>query len=142
MKALGTDTQLVILAAGVMFLWALALGTLKYRQMVASPDGLAHPYTDVAHRAALMYSFALGLIAAFVELSAWNELVDLLAAGALAFFFFAAVASYMVHGLRADTTNQFHRPSAGIRAFMGLHIVGSLGGFAVLFAGVCAGVTL
>ena len=64
-----------------MFLWALLLGVMKYRQILASPEGQAHPYTDIAHRAALLYSFALLLVATFVELSGWGTLVNLLAAG-------------------------------------------------------------
>ena len=49
------------------------LGVWKYRQMASSPDGLAHPYVDTAHRAALLYSFATLLIAVFVELSGWSD---------------------------------------------------------------------
>jgi hypothetical protein len=63
---LGSDTRAVLLAAGLIFILALSLGVWKYRQMAASADGLAHPYVDTAHRAALLYSFATLLIAAFV----------------------------------------------------------------------------
>lgn len=42
-----------------MFLWAPGLGVWKYRQMAASESGQAHFYVDAAHRAALLYSFAL-----------------------------------------------------------------------------------
>jgi hypothetical protein len=132
---LGGDTKAVLLAAGLMFLWALALGIVKYRQMATSESHLAHPYTDTAHRAALLYSFALLLIASFVELSAWSTLVDLLAAGALTFFFAAAVASYMYHGLRRDTDNQFRDPVPGTHEYMVALIVAEIGGFAVLLAG-------
>ena len=69
---LGGDTKAVLLAAGLIFIGALLLGVWKYRQMAASPEGLAHPYIDVAHRAALLYSFASLLIATFVELSGWR----------------------------------------------------------------------
>ena len=137
--SLGVDTEITILAAGLMFLWALALGAVKYRQIVASSQGHAHPYTDIAHRAALMYSFALMMIAVFVQLSAWGQVVNLLAAAVLGFFFVVAVASYMTHGLRCDTDNQLRHPSSGLRAFMNVHIVGSIGGFAVLFSGFVAG---
>ncbi len=132
---LGFDTRLVVLAAGLMFLWALLLGVVKYRQILASPAWAAHPYTDIAHRAALLYAFALMLIAAFVELSAWNTAVNLAATSVLVVFFVASVAAYMVHGLRKDTTNQLAEPSAAIRLFMQLLIVGEIGGFAVLLAG-------
>jgi len=135
---LGLDTKLVLLAAGLMFLWALLLGVLKYRQILASPDGAAHPYTDIAHRAALLYSFALGLIAVFVQLSAWRTAIDLSAAGALLLFFVISVYSYMHHGLRKDTDNQLRAPSAQIRGFMNVLIVAEIGGFVVLLAGYLA----
>lgn len=44
--------------------------------MAAARDGLAHPYVDTAHRAALLYSFATLLIATFVELSGWSTAVN------------------------------------------------------------------
>lgn len=132
---LGADTKAVLLAAGLMFLWALGLGIVKYRQMATSQTHLAHPYIDTAHRAALLYSFALLLVAAFVELSAWSTLVNLLAAGALTFFFVAAVASYVYHGLRRDTDNQFRDAVPGTHEYMVALILAEVVGFAVLLAG-------
>lgn len=132
---LGDDTKVVLLLAALMFLWALLLGVWKFRQMDASEDGLAHPYVDTAHRAALLYSFALLLVATFVELSGWGVLVNLLAAGAMAFYFYAAVAGYAVHGWKRDTDNQFRRPVRGLEAFMASLIAAEIGGWLVLIAG-------
>ena len=132
---LGGDTVTVLTAAGLMFLWALGLGIIKYRQMATAETHLAHPYIDTAHRAALLYSFALLLVATFVELSAWSALVNLLAAGALTLFFVGAVVGYMIHGLRRDTDNQFRDPVPGTHPYMVALIVAEMGGFAVLFAG-------
>lgn len=132
---LGDDTKAVLLASALMFLWALLLGVMKFRQMDSSEEGLAHPYTDVAHRAALLYSFALLLVATFVELSGWSVLVNLLAAGAMAFYFFAAVAGYALHGWRRDTTNQFHPPTRGLHLFMATLIAAEIGGWLMLVAG-------
>lgn len=136
---LGFDTRLVILAAGVMFLWALLLGVVKFRQILASPEGQAHPYTDIAHRAALLYAFALILIAVFVQLSAWRMVIDLTAAGVLAFFFFTAVASYMGHGLRRDTANQLVNPPASTRLFVWVLAISEIVAFAILLAGFIIG---
>ncbi len=136
---LGGDTKAVLLAAALMFLFALLLGVWKYRQMAAAEDGLAHPYVDTAHRAALLYSFALLLVATFVELSGWGTVVNLIAAGAMAFYFFAAVVGYMVHGWRRDTDNQFRDPVAGTHAFMLALIVTEIGGWLVLVAGFLDG---
>jgi len=132
---LGSDTIAVLTAAGLVFLWALALGIQKYRQISTSPDAHAHPYTDIAHRAALLYSFAILLIAVFVELSAWSCTVNLIAAFVPIFFFVSAIATYQLHGLRRDTDNQLREPVAGTGVYMTALIVGEIGGFAVLFAG-------
>jgi hypothetical protein len=136
---LGGDTKAVLIAAALMFLWALVLGVWKYRQMMESADGLAHPYVDVAHRAALLYSFALLLVATFVELSGWGTVVNLIAAGGMAFYFFAAVAGYVVHGWRRDTDNQMRDAVPGTRLFMTALIVTEIGGWLVLIAGFLDG---
>ncbi|MGH3522974.1 MAG: hypothetical protein ACRDU4_09115 [Mycobacterium sp.] len=136
---LGIDTKITLLAAGLIFLLALCLGVWKYRQIMASAEHRAHPYVDIAHRAALLYSFATLLIAAFVELSAWPTWVNLAAAMVVVFFFVAAIASYIVHGALRDTTNQFEHATAGTRVSMAALIVGEIGGFGVLFAGFVVG---
>jgi amino acid transporter len=135
----GGDTKAVLLAAAGMFLIALLLGAWKYRQMREAADGLAHPYVDTAHRAALLYSFALLLVATFVELSGWSAVVNLIAAGAMAFYFFAAVADYVVLGWRRDTDNQFRDPVAGMHGFMISLAVAEIGGWLVLVAGFLDG---
>jgi hypothetical protein len=134
---LGGDTKAVLLAAGLIFIWALLLGVWKYRQMAASPDGLAHPYVDTAHRAALLYSFATLLVATFVELSGWSETVDAIAAFAVIFYFSAAIAIYMWQGRRRETDNQFRAGDEppGLHAFMWALIATEIAGFSVLLAG-------
>jgi hypothetical protein len=132
---LAADTKAVLLAAAVMFLLALVLGVWKYQQMARSETHLAHPYVDTAHRAALMYSFASLLVATFVQLSVWSELVNLLAAGAMIFYFYAAVATYAFHGWQGDRENQFSDPLPGTHLFMVMLIVAEIGGWLVLIAG-------
>lgn len=128
-------TKIVMLFAAGMFLWALLLGTLKYRQILGSPEHRAHPYTDVAHRAALLYSFALLLIGAFVQFGQWAFAVNLAAASVMAAYFAMAVAGYTWHGVRRDTENQFRGASAALRAFMTSLITAEIGAWLVLVAG-------
>lgn len=132
---LGIDTRITLLLAGLIFLLALALGVWKYQQMATSENHLAHPYVDIAHRAALMYSFATLLLAAFVELSGWPTAVNMTAMLVVVFFFIGAIVSYMAHGLLRDTDNQFAHPVAGTHGFMFALIAGEIGGSAVLVAG-------
>jgi hypothetical protein len=133
--ALGIDTKITLLAAGLIFLLALVLGVWKYRQIMVTDDHRAHPYVDIAHRAALLYSFATLLIAVFVALSAWPVWVNLTAAMVVVFFFVGAIVGYITHGVRRDTENQFDPPARGTGTFMALLILGEIGGFAVVFAG-------
>src|SRR5271156_2659167 len=127
--ALRYDVRITMLAAGLIFLLALVLGVWKYRQVLVSEDHRAHPYVDIAHRAALLYSFATLLVATFVELSAWPVWVNLTAAMVLVFFFVAAILSYIEHGLKRDTDNQFAHPDRALRVGMAALIVGEVGGF-------------
>lgn len=130
------DTKVIVFASGVLLMWALALGVLKYHQMSTSSDRTAHRYVDIAHRAALMYSFAALVLAALAHYSAWPTVVDLTAA--VVVFFVAAIAGYTVHGIRRDTENQFVHPVPGTHLFMLALIVGEIGGTAVLLAGFFA----
>ena len=132
---LGSVTKAVLVADAVMFLVALLLGVWKYRQILTSEDHSAHIYVDIGHRAALLYSFALLLIATFVQLSGWSALVNGLAAGAMTFYFFAAVGGYVLHGWRRDTDNQFRDPIRGTHALMLTLIAAEIGGWLVLSAG-------
>jgi hypothetical protein len=138
-KTMRYDVRITLLAAGLIFLLALVLGVWKYRQMLASDDHLAHPYVDIAHRAALLYSFATLLVAVFVQLSVWPAWVNLTAAMILVFFFVGAIASYIGHGLRRDTVNQFEHPDRALKVAMLALIVGEIGGFGVILAGFVAG---
>jgi hypothetical protein len=132
---LSGDTKAILLADAVMFLAAQLLGVWKYRQIMTSEDHAAHLYVDIAHRTALFYSFALLLVATFVELSGFSATVNILAAGAMTFYFYASVTSYALHGWREDTDNQFRDPVRGLRAFMLTLIVAEIGGWLVLSAG-------
>jgi hypothetical protein len=116
-------------------LLALVLGVWKYRQIMTSDDHRAHPYVDIAHRAALLYSFATLLLAAFVELSTWPTWVNLTAAMVVVFFFVGAIAGYISHGAQRDTVNQFENPVRGTEVVMAMLI----GGFGVIFAGCIVG---
>jgi hypothetical protein len=136
---LGLDTKITLLAAGLIFLLALVLGVWKYRQIMMSDDHRAHPYVDIAHRAALLYSFATLLLAVFVELGASPAWLNLTAAAVMVFFFVGAIAAYIVHGALRDTTNQFEHPTRGSHLAMVLLIIGEIGGFGVLLAGFVAG---
>ncbi|MEV4559199.1 hypothetical protein AB0K51_19730 [Kitasatospora sp. NPDC049285] len=133
-----TATAWILFFAGVIFVAALVLGVVKWQMMVTSPTGLAHPYIDTAHRSALLYSFATGLIAAFVELSKWPSAVNLTAAGAMVLLFMGTIANYTRLGLQGTTVNQMHNPPRSMQVVLAVLIIGELGGFLVLLTGFAA----
>ncbi|MFF7458328.1 hypothetical protein [Kitasatospora sp. NPDC008115] len=130
-----TDTAWILFSAGVIFMTALLLGVVKWQKMVTSPTGRAHPYIDTAHRAALLYSFATGLIAAFVELSDWPAAVNLTAAGAMVLLFLVTIANYTRLGLQGVTENQMHNPPRSMQGMLAVLVLGEIGGFLVLLCG-------
>jgi hypothetical protein len=132
--ALRIDVRITLLAAGLTFLLALVLGVWKYRQVLRADDHRAHPYVDIAHRAALLYSFATLLVAVFVRLSAWPAWVNLTAAMIVVFFFVGATVGYISHGLRRDTVSEFESPDRALKVAMVALIAGEIGGFGVIFA--------
>ncbi|MCZ4536721.1 hypothetical protein O4159_14895 [Gordonia terrae] len=137
----GVDTIVVVVASGVILVWALVLGVWKYHGIRTSLDRTAHVYVDIAHRAALMYSFATLVLAALVELSAFPTTVNVIAAAVPIVFFVVAIAAYCIHGALRDTTNQFVDPTPGTYLFMLALIVGEIGGVLVLLAGVVVRLT-
>lgn len=146
--ALEPAVECAILAAGAFFLTALLTGAWKYFLIARAPDATAPVYVDIAHRSALLYSFAALLLAQFAALSAWSDTVDLWACAVPLLFFGAAIAGYILHGALNDTDNQFRAPQrigtvalprGSLHGFMWLLMLGEIGGFLVLFAGVLHG---
>ena len=131
-----TAYQLAIVAAGFFFLNALLTGVWKYLEIAASEDARAHPYVDIAHRASLMYSFAALLLATFVQISDLPRHVEFVATLFPLAYFAMAICSYMVHGFRKKTGNQFIEAPRVVGWFMWTLIIAEIGGFVVLLFGV------
>ncbi|PLW68925.1 hypothetical protein [Pseudohalioglobus lutimaris] len=131
-----TAPTLALLSAATFFLVALLLGVWKYCQMVASPDGLAHPYVDIAHRASLLYSFAAAMLAYFTEVSQLANGVELVATALLVTYFAFAIIGYIGHGYRRDTDNQIRDINTTGKVFLWSLVVAEIGGFLVIFYGL------
>lgn len=139
-----TAANLCLLAAGTFFLTGLLTGVWKYRCIATDPQARSPVYVDIAHRTALLYSFAAILLREFVPYSPLSATGTLWAAGVPLLFFASAIASYIVHGILRDTDNQLRKPhqlgaatlpGALISTYMWLLVAGEIGGFLILFAG-------
>lgn len=137
--------KLTLLSAGIFFLVGLLAGVWKYKQIMASENGEAHPYVDICHRASLLYAFASILLLKFLEISQLPDMLELVAVAAALFYFATAILTYAIHGFLKDTDNQLRAPfnlgknvmpKASITIYMWMLIAAEIGGFLVLFYGV------
>jgi len=142
--------RFALLGSGVYFLIGLLTGIWKYRSIMKSPTGQAHPYVDIVHRAALMYAFASLIVWKFAELSTLGDAVELGAVIALEGYFGIAIVTYLVHAVLKDTDNQLRAPfqlGTGtvprpvIEGLMWSLIAAEVGGFVVLFYGAGRGLS-
>lgn len=142
--------RIALLGSGVYFLIGLLTGVWKYRAIMSSPTGQAHPYVDILHRASLMYAFASLIVWKFADLSPLGDRIELAAVIALEGYFGIAIATYFVHALLKDTDNQMRAPfrlgsatlpRSVVEALMWSLIAAELGGFVVLFYGAGVGLS-
>jgi hypothetical protein len=142
--------RIALLGSGVYFLIGLLTGVWKYREIMSSPTGQAHPYVDILHRASLMYAFASLVVWKFAELSPLGDRIELAAVIALEAYFGIAIATYFVHAVLKDTDNQMRAPfrlgsatlpRSVVEALMWSLIVAEVCGFVVLFYGAGIGLS-
>ena len=126
---------LTLVACGSFFLTGLLTGIWKHAEMLKGPTHQAPVYVDIAHRAALLYSFAALVIAKFVELSPFAPWVNTLAAAAPLFFFASAILRYISLAKANNTQNQYVTSLEMNRRGVPVLIIAEVGGFGVLFVG-------
>lgn len=126
---------LCLTAAGTFLLVGMLGGILKYRAMMASATHQAPVYIDIAHRAALMYSFAALVMGELIRYSPYSVPVQLLISGAPLLFFAIAIAQYFWLGFRQHTDNQFSQRNFSTTWGMALLILAEVGGVAAILWG-------
>jgi hypothetical protein len=122
-------------ASGVFLFVGLIGGVLKYRGIMASPNRQAPIYIDIAHRAALMYSFAALVMAELLKGNPWSNTVQLLISGVPLFFFAAAIAQYFKLGFANTTDNQYRENNFATTWGTWALIVGEVGGIGAIVWG-------
>jgi hypothetical protein len=132
---MSSAARLALTASGTFLLFGLATGVWKYRRIMASPDHRAPVYVDIAHRAALLYSFAALVMMKLVEYSPYSNAVQIWATAVPLILFAAALCTYVYHGFLEDTENQLAERNFVTTWGMAILIGGEIGGVLVLFWG-------
>jgi hypothetical protein len=127
--------KISLLSSGLFLLAGMLIGILKHRQMLRSPEHVAAAYTDIAHRAAFLYSFAMLVIAKLLEYSPYSQGVQLAATGAVLIFLSVTIVGYFVHGVRNQTDNLFRERNFSTTWYVYMLTVGEIGGLSVIVWG-------
>ncbi len=112
--------------SAIYFAAALLTGIWKWRAMLASSDGMAHSYVDIAHHAALHYGpFILlaGVLASFWPFEATLPAWALIAAMGVTMVL--SLSRYISLGMRGTITNQLHKPTGSARIGLVFFFFGS-----------------
>jgi hypothetical protein len=129
------SVKICLLASGLFLLAGMGAGWLKYAGMMRSPRHRAPAYIDIAHRAALLYSFAALVMAKLVEFSPFAPAAQLAAVAAPLAFFALTVAGYLRLGLQGREETQFSERNFITTWFMYALIAGEIGGVSLLVWG-------
>jgi hypothetical protein len=127
--------KISLLASGLFLLAGMLTGVLKYRAMMRSETHNAPVYIDIAHRTALLYSFAMLVAAKLLEYNPYSEATQTAAAGLMMTFFALTFGGHLVHGLKNDTDNLFRERNFSTTWFMYLLIPAHIGGLSIILWG-------
>jgi hypothetical protein len=103
--------------------------------MLKSAEHTAPAYTDIAHRAAFLYSFAMLVIAKLLEYSPYSEIVQLAAMSMVLAFLSITIVGYFTHGLRNKTDNLFRERTFSTTWYVYMLTLGEIGGLSVIIWG-------
>lgn len=127
--------KITLLAAGVFLFVGMIAGVFKYIGMMRSQQHKAPVYIDIAHRAALLYSFAALVMAALLYFSPYSLEFQLWITGAPLFFFALSIAQYLKLGIQNRETTQFRERNFSTTWGMLLLVVGEIGGMGFILWG-------
>jgi hypothetical protein len=129
------SVKISLLSSGLFLLLGMLIGIIKYQRIFSTPEHRAPVYIDIAHRAALLYSFAMLVIATLLENSKQSAGVELAATVVVLTFLTLTVFGYLAHGLKNRTDNIFRERNFITTWYMYLLIAGEIGGLAIIIWG-------
>jgi hypothetical protein len=127
--------KITLSAAGIFLLAGMLIGILKYRFTMRSAEHRAPVYIDIAHRAALLYSFAALVMARLLELSPFPLGWQLAISGVPLIYFALTIIQYVRLGLAGQEVTQFSERNFITTWFMYSLIAGEIAGVAAIVLG-------
>ena len=132
---MAVSVKISILFAGIFLLAGMLTGVWKYVKIMRSDERQAPVYVDIAHRNALMFSFASLVIAKLVEYSPLGTVWQIVVIAVPFFFFVMTSAGQITEGFKNRTGNIFKTPDPVRNVFMYGLVAGEIGSIAALIGG-------
>ncbi|MEP7076489.1 MAG: hypothetical protein ABI878_11830 [Acidobacteriota bacterium] len=127
--------KISFLFSGIFLLTGMLTGVWKYSHIMSSSEHKSPVYVDIAHRNALMFSFASLVIAKLVEFSPFGTTAQI-ALTVIVFFFFSMTSINQIsEGFRDRTDNIFTTPDPMRNVFMYGLVAGEIGSVTLLLGG-------
>lgn len=127
--------KISLLSSGIFLLIGMLIGIVKHQQMLRSPKHTAAAYTDIAHRAAFLYSFTMLVVAKLLEFSPYTESVQLVAMAGVLAFLTITIVGYFAHGLMNKTDNLFRERTFSTTWYVYMLAAGEIGGLSIIIWG-------
>lgn len=129
------SVKISLLFSGLFLFTGMLTGVWKYVCIMRSAERKAPVYVDIAHRNALMFSFASLVIAKLIEFSPFGTGWQIAIVAVLFFFFVMTTAGQITEGVKDRTDNIFTRPDPVRAVFMYGLVAGEVGSVALLVSG-------
>jgi hypothetical protein len=127
--------KISLLFSGLFLLCGMLTGVWKYAKIMSSANHTAPNYVDIAHRSALLYSFASLVIAKLIGFSPFSNPVQLVIVLLPLAYFALTLIGYIREGSLNRTDNIFRERNFVTTWFMYGLIAGEIGGLIFILGG-------
>ena len=127
--------KISILFAGLYLLIGMLTGVWKYAAIMKSENHKSSMYIDIAHRNALLFSFACLVIAKLMEFSPFSLVVQLVITLIPLFYFSLTTINQIKEGFSGRTETIFKERNFSTTWFMYGLIAGEIGSISLMVIG-------
>jgi hypothetical protein len=127
--------KLAVLFSGVYLLIGMLTGVWKYAAIMKSEKHKSSMYVDIAHRNALLFSFACLVIAKLMEFSPYTPTAQIVITVIPLFYFSVTTANQIKHGLAGRNETVFSERNFSTTWFTYGLIVGEVVCIALMIGG-------
>lgn len=127
--------KLAILFSGLFLLIGMLTGVWKYATIMKSENAKSSMYVDIAHRNALLFSFACVVIAKLMEFSPFSPTTQMVITAIPLFYFSLTTINQIKEGFAGRTETIFKERNFSTTWFTYGLIIGEIGAISLMIIG-------